>query len=320
MEISHLSAFGSEGSTGSHDSGVVNGTHSRVSRGTRSKGSPMRIMNFPKLPAGLNSADESVNTYLERLPAGEAHWPHVSTLLTAYMSWPNDQQRGNSFVATSLTRLGMSSEQGPENPPLDSRMSAALEMFGGMSALANVAFDQLSAEIEQIQRRWLLVADIFQLVVDMAYDERAVLRRGSSISKAVDLCEVERGLPGHSRLRAAWSEFRDVAHLLAASAYLAHEGLARAAITHEASILNAVWIAPDAVLALAYGLQEFGLQPKPIQKELPILNPEALWRLPDSHKLEKPFIVHRRLSEAQLAFLSTRRASKEYIPSGAELG
>ena len=42
------------------------------------------------------------------------------------------------------------------------------------------------------------------------------------------------------------------------------------------SILNSIWLAPDAVLALAYGLQVFGLQPKAIQKEQPILRPEKL--------------------------------------------
>jgi hypothetical protein len=70
----------------------------------------MRIMNLPNLPAGPNSLDECVKTYLERRAAGDAPWPHVSTLLMAYMSWPNDQERGNSFVATCLTRLGISSE------------------------------------------------------------------------------------------------------------------------------------------------------------------------------------------------------------------
>ena len=69
--------------------------------------------------------------------------------------------------------------------------------------MAKPAFDQLAAEISQVQRKWLLVADIFQMTVDMAFDERIALRRGTSVSKAVDLCEVERGLPGHSQLRAA---------------------------------------------------------------------------------------------------------------------
>ena len=184
-------------------------------------------------------------------------------------------------------------------------------MFGGVSAIAKPAFDQLAAEISELQRKWLLVADIFQMTVDMAFDERIALRRGPSVSKAVDLCEIERGLPGHSQLRGAWSEFRDVAHLLTAGAYLAREALTRAGSADESSILNAVWIAPDVVLALAYGLQEFGLQPKSIRKESPILRPNTLWRLPDCHKLEKPFVVFRRLSDTQLEFLNSRRVAKK---------
>lgn len=270
----------------------------------------MRIMNLPNLPAGPNSLDECVRTYLERRAAGDAPWPHVSTLLTAYMSWPNDQERANSFVATCLTRFGMSSEESAKDVLLNSRVNAALEMFGGMNALANVAFDQLSTEIEQIQRRWLLVADIFQLIVDTAYEEPAVLRRGASISKAIDLCECEQGLPGHSQLWGAWSEFRDVAHFLAASAYLAHEGIARACAVEQESILKAIWIAPDAVLALANGLQEFGLQPKPIAKEPSILRPDMLWRVPENQAPAKPFIVFRRLTEAQRDFLNSRRVGK----------
>ena len=270
----------------------------------------MRIMNLPKLPAGPNSPDECVKTYLQRLPAGEALWPHVSTLLTAYMSWPNDEQRRDAFVATYLTRLGMSSGEGPKDPLLDSRGNTASEMFGGINALAKVAFDQLSTEIAQIQRRWLLVADIFQLVVDMAHDERAALRRGASISKAIDLCECEQALPGHSQLRGAWSEFRDVAHFLAAGAHLAHQGIAQACAVEQQSILNVIWIAPDALIGLAYGLQEFGLQPKPIAKEPPILRPDELWRIPDNQAPVTPFIVFRRLTEAQRDFLNTRRVDK----------
>jgi hypothetical protein len=271
----------------------------------------MRAMNLPELPAPPTSADECVKIYLKRLPADDATWPHASLLLTAYLAWPNDTERRNSFVATDLARFGEPSDKRASDFSDDSRTVVAPEMFGGLHAIAKVAFDQLSAEINQLQHHWLLVADIFQLIVDMAYDRRAVLSRGPSISKAVDLCELERGLPGHSQLRGAWSQFRDVAHLLTASAYLAHEGLAQATATNEASILKAIWIAPDAVLALAYGLQEFGLQPKPIRKESPILSPNNLWRIPSSHKPEKPFIVFRRLSEIQLTVLNSKRVKKE---------
>ena len=87
-----------------------------------------------------------------------------------------------------------------------------------------------------------------------------------AFQKPSNSAKLKRGLPGHSQLRGAWSEFRDVAHLLAAGAYLAHEGLAYARSANESSILNAIWIAPDAVLVLAYALQQFGLQPKRIRK------------------------------------------------------
>jgi hypothetical protein len=183
-----------------------------------------------------------------------------------------------------------------------------------LGAVVKPAFDLLTEEIAWVQRRWLLVADIFQMIVDMAHDDRIVLQRGASISKAVELCEIERAMPGHSQLRKAWSDFRDVAHLIVASAYLAHEGLAKAA-THEASILKAIWIAPDAVLALAAGFQEFGLQPKAVLNESPILRPDKLWRIPPVFVPKNPFVVFRRLTEEQFKHLRTRRASKKYIPA-----
>ena len=280
----------------------------------------MQIMNLPNLHTQFSSADECVRIYSERLEADEARCPDVSVLLTAYLTWPNNEDRRNGFVASFLAKLGMASKKKADEPVAESRADIALEMFGGMNAITSVALDQLSGEIGQVQRRWLCVADIFQLIVDMTYDDRAVIRGGPSISKAIDLWEYEHKLPGHSQLRAAWSEFRDVAHLLVAGAHLAHGGIARATTADEGSILKAIWSAPDAVLALAAGLQQFGLEPKPRQKESPFLNSEGLWRLSDGHKPEKPFIVFRRLCGEQLAFLSTRRTSKKYIPSAvAEL-
>jgi hypothetical protein len=268
----------------------------------------MRIMHLPAIPIAAHSREECIELYFERLSANETFRPDASVLLTAYLAWPNDEERRNSFVATSLARLSRPSNEVTADSADNSTKSMSLETFGGLSALAKPAFDKLAAEISQVQRKWLLVADIFQMTVDMAFDDRIALRRGASVSKAVDLCEVERGLPGHSQLRAAWSEFRDVGHLLAAGAYLAHEGLAYA---DESSFLNAIWIAPDVVLVLAYGLQQFGLGPKSIRKESPILKPNTLWRVPDSHKPEKPFVVFRHLSDTQLELLNSRRVGKK---------
>jgi hypothetical protein len=274
----------------------------------------MRTMSLPELPGQPPSLDACVKIYLERLPADNALWPDASLLLTAYMAWPDDETRRDGFLATFLAKskscvAGSESEKSAETPE-----RITFEKFGGVSAVAKPAFERLTEEVGQMQRRWLWVADIFQMIVDTAYEDRIALRRGSSISKAIDLCEIENGLPGHSQLRKAWSGFRDVAHLIAAGAYLAHRGLADAGSAPEASILKAVWIAPDAVLALAAGLQQFGLQRR-ATGESPILQPDMLWRIPAGLVPEKPFIVFRHLTETQLAFLSARRAPKKYVPT-----
>jgi hypothetical protein len=282
----------------------------------------MRVMNLPELPVGPDSVEGYVQAYLNRLQADDARWPQASLLLTAYMAWPNNEPKRNSFVATYLAQVIQNS--GGETSRHLSAASAptsqdwiAFENFGGLGAVTKPAFDHLSEEIAQLQRRWLLVADIFQFIVDMTYDDRFTLRRGPSISKAIELCEIERIVPGHSQLRKAWSDFRDVAHLIAASGYLAHKGLADATTAHEASILKAVWIAPDGVLALAAGFQELGLQPKAVRKESPILRQDKLWRVPPEFLPNKPFVVFRRLTEKQMEYLRTRRASKKYISTTA---
>ena len=232
----------------------------------------MQVMNLPELPLGPSSVEDCVQLYLSRLPADDAPWPHVSLLLTAYMAWPNDRPQRDSWNAIYLARFiqnsgGDIAGDRPAAKASKSRHWVTFEKFGGLGAVAKPAFDHMAEEIAQVQRRWLLVADIFQMIVDMAHDDRIALRRGASISKAIELCEIERTMPGHSQLRKAWSDFRDVAHLIAASARLAHEGLTKAA-AHEASILKAIWIAPDAVVALAAGFQESGLQPKAVRTNL----------------------------------------------------
>jgi hypothetical protein len=278
-------------------------------------------MNLPELPIGPDSVDECVRLYFNRLPADDALWPRVSLLLTAYMAWPNDEVRRDSCVATYLARFIQNSAQGTADdmPAAEAPKSLdwiTFEKFGGLGAVAKPAFDHLIEDIAQVQRRWLLVADIFQMIVDMAHEDRIALGRGPSISKAIELCEIERSMPGHSQLRKAWSDFRDVAHLISASAFLAHEGLAEAA-AHEASILKAIWLAPDAVLALAAGFQESGLQPKAVRKESSCLRPDKVWGIPPGLVPKKPFVVFRRLTEEQLGHLSTRRAPKKYISTTA---
>jgi hypothetical protein len=260
-------------------------------------------MNLPEIPIAAVSGEDCFEVYLERVSASVIPWPRVSMELMAHLAWPNDEARRNSFIATCLARFELTNA-----PASDSQ---ELAPFGGVAAIAKVAFDRLFGEITQLERKWLEVAEIFQMIVDMAYDDRAILRRGPSISKAIDLCELEKELRSHSQLRESWSEFRDVAHLLTAAAVLDPYSLFPAKKAGDASILNTIWVAPDVILAVAYGLQEFGLSPKPIHKEQPTLRPDKLWRIPPSHAREDLFVIFRDLTDEQLAFLSSRRVAKK---------
>jgi hypothetical protein len=44
---------------------------------------------------------------------------------------------------------------------------------------------------------------------------------------------------------------------------------------------------------------------------------DSLWRIPSGLVLKEPFVVFRRLTEKQLEYLRTRRASKKYVPTTA---
>jgi len=65
----------------------------------------MRIMNLAELPRGPNSVEECASRYAARLSADEMYQPRSSLVLTAYMAWPNDEPRRDSFVATYLSLL-----------------------------------------------------------------------------------------------------------------------------------------------------------------------------------------------------------------------
>jgi hypothetical protein len=64
------------------------------------------MMNIPP-PASLpSSPEECVKNYLKRLRADKAPpFPHISFLLTAFMAWPNDESRRDSWMATNIGRL-----------------------------------------------------------------------------------------------------------------------------------------------------------------------------------------------------------------------
>jgi hypothetical protein len=179
--------------------------------------------------------------------------------------------------------------------------------------LAEPAFDHMATAFTAAQRQWPPVGDVFQRIVDIAHDERAAARGGASISKAIDLCEQDRGGVGRSQLARLWSRYCDVGHLIAAAAWLAEKRLSPRD-PHAGSILMAVCLAPEAVIGLASGLEEFGLHLVPLRQKLPVLRPDTVWRIPAALAPRPRYIVKRLLSEKQITFLNDRRARKKYIP------
>ena len=118
----------------------------------------MRAMNLPTLPIKAQSADDCVGEYLRRLPDDEPPWLNVSLLLTAYMAWPNDELTRDSLVATYLARfIETSSQNSPEDQAAEnipqSQEWAKFEKFGGLRAVAKPAFQRLTDEIGQVQRK-----------------------------------------------------------------------------------------------------------------------------------------------------------------------
>jgi hypothetical protein len=132
----------------------------------------------------------------------------------------------------------------------------AFQMFGGLKALADAADDKLQDRLARAQGRWPYVADILQNVVDMAHDARLQLPGGPSISKALDLTQRHQSAPTKTVFVTSWSDYRHVAHVVAASAWLSREAYKGRS---EGSMLAAVLLAPEAVIRLAASYQQFGL-------------------------------------------------------------
>jgi len=275
-------------------------------------------MNLPPLPSPQESPDQWVDLFLHRLNGGLMPFPEASHLLIAYAAWPNDQKARDQYMATNVglavahleRRLALRAtviSGGAQ--PINLSARSALELFGGWEAVAETALSSVLDRLDKVQGQWPRVADIFHVLVDIAHEKRFKIRGGPSISKAVDLVADAHGLPGRSQLNAVWSEFHDVAPVLTAGAHLAHCALERGD-QRAGSILSAILLVPDVVVALAGAFQQFGLTTKPHGRTTPILDSETLWRVPESHVPERLFLPTRTLTPRQINLLQERRASK----------
>jgi hypothetical protein len=232
-------------------------------------------------------------------------FPEASLLLVAYMAWPNNEAERNGWMAT-LTASFAARQPESTRAELPTRQ-VTFEMFGGLPAVADSSLSYMMEKLTAVQQRWSRVADVLQAVVDIKHEMRRPIRGGASISKAYDLLKGYPALPRKSQLSKDWSDFRDVAHLIAAAASIASHGRDRTGKEEASAVLTAVMLVPEVVLALALAYQRFGLTFRPHGRDVPILPPETLWRVPDAEDAPILPLLIRRLSDADLEYLSKKR-------------
>jgi hypothetical protein len=259
-------------------------------------------MYLPELPSTPDALEENVALLKDRLDLETMPFRALSSLLIAYMAWPDDEATRNWWMLVQLARLIAASGATLTVEPPAAKTLEEFEMFGGLRGLADAADVKLQDELIRVQGRWAHVADILQLVVDIKYAPVEV-PGAASISKAMDLTQRHESLPTKTVFINSWSAYRSVAHLIAAAAYLSTE--ATKDRPGAGSALTAVLFAPEAVTRLAASYQQFGLTYRSHGQDSPLLGPNVLWQLSAPEKLLP--LPARQLSDGDLAFLTTER-------------
>jgi hypothetical protein len=280
-------------------------------------------MNFPNLPAPPSAINECLNLYKQRFEHGAMPFPRASQLLIAYMAWPNDLKNRNRWMATNMALLltGRSSNvvEAPTEPSTkahkrpskpQSRDQIAFELFGGLRTVADASLSHMMKKLEAIQQRWTRVADVLQMVVDIHYEKRAPIPGGASISKAYDLLLGYGGLPRRARLSKDWSDFRDVSHLIAASAFVALFGREQIERSGASAVMGAVLFVPEVILGIGLAFQEFGLTLKPYRQSVTILPSKTLWRIPKLKQFPILPLPVRKIGKDDLKYLTTVRRAR----------
>jgi hypothetical protein len=263
-------------------------------------------MNLPPLPRAPSDVEACWTLYLSRI-GGAMPFPEASQFLIAYMAWPNDEEERVRWMATAIAFFTQA--QTFVTPPGQD----VFQLLGGLRAVADSSFLRMMEKLEGIQHRWPRVADVMQMIVDIHHDKRGPIRGGASISKAMDVLQNYNALPVKSRLSQDWSDFRDVAHLVAAAAAIAAAGKERTEQEEAAAVLSPLLFVPEVVLALGRSYQQFGLSLRPHVGIDAILPRNTLWCIPDEEDAPVLPLPVRRLTDTDFDYLSNKRraASKK---------
>src|SRR5262249_34511022 len=142
-------------------------------------------------------------------------------------------------------------------------------------------------------------------------------RGGASIGKAIELIAAQARVGGTSKanLWEAWQAYKDVAHLVAAATIITAGAHVRARARRVFGVppgqlqpLVIAMLVPDLVLAVALGLQDYGLASVPHAREEPMLDPETLWRIRPNMNVSPIPPPVRNIGRRGLAILNARRA------------
>ena len=173
--------------------------------------------------------------------------------------------------------------------------------------------------LPRVQLEWLLVADVFNLHVDLTAGEHQERRGGPSVGKAVHVANalIERRGASAANLWRAWGMYKDVAHVVTAAAMvtaLAQDLAKNEKIDcqkfpeHQIQPFQMTMYIPDLVLGLALTLESYGLTQIPVSREHPMLDPETLWRIPKHINAEPVAPWVREVTGTAIAALNERRA------------
>jgi hypothetical protein len=256
-------------------------------------------------------------------------WEPVGWRLFAYISWPNDQQRRDEFLATlnaksisalqgltlpdKLTNLNPSVPVSAVNEIWEESKTEVLDRIvidakGQLGLLAEApGLDALVNETEKNVRGWITAGYILFMVFLMDKFHSKELRGGASVSKAVELLENHSGtnIPGNRKdIMNCWSDFKPVSHFGAALNILS------VAMQGDAGALGNLFNeAPGRILSIAKVFQEFGLRFKAHGKAASILPDVSTWTIPEDFLLPTSPLNFEPLSAENLEILKAYKAA-----------
>jgi len=243
----------------------------------------MRIMDVPPFPRTVEVSN--VESFLRtRLNGETVMFPEQAIALLGYMCCPNDGSARDHLMCT-LRCWGRGSQQIPPG-------------------------------LGRVQHEWLRVADVVHTYYDLSQGHHQKRRGGASIGKAITLVDAKaksRGT-GEANLWKLWGKHKDVAHLIAAAAFvcydvrLKHRRSRFLLPIHALIPFQIVMLIPDLVVAVAIEFQRVGLESVPYSRTEPTFDPDSLWRISDNINVMALAPQIRKVSAQDICVLNDRRA------------